>query len=164
MILKTALKNLAIDGKLGRTSVLSHLFPIGGTSSILRTFLGRTSQMKHPVRYSQMQNDFFSPAMWVLSVIKFSLLVKLMRTKWKWTSGKKGEMENGKRQKYQNAIDNRKVDLGVNDGEVTRAWVGKRWKASLANHLGLFYWEDQKVKRWSQIFLLRRPKNEKEGQ
>ena len=26
----TVLKNLAIDGKLGRTSVLSHFFPIGG--------------------------------------------------------------------------------------------------------------------------------------
>ena len=34
---------------LGGTSVLSHFSLLGGTSSILRTFLGGTSQKKHPV-------------------------------------------------------------------------------------------------------------------
>ena len=36
---------------LGGTSVLGHFFLLGGTSSILRTFLGGTSQKKHPVEY-----------------------------------------------------------------------------------------------------------------
>ena len=34
---------------LGGTSVLGHFFLLGGTSSILRTFLGGTSQKNHPV-------------------------------------------------------------------------------------------------------------------
>ena len=41
---KSALKNLVIVGKLGGTSVLSHFFLLGGISSILRTFWGRTSK------------------------------------------------------------------------------------------------------------------------
>ena len=34
---------------VGGTSVLGHFFLLGGTSSILRTFLGGTIQKKHPV-------------------------------------------------------------------------------------------------------------------
>ena len=47
MILKTALKNL-MESWVGPVYLVI-FFLLGGTSSILRTFWGRTSQKKHPV-------------------------------------------------------------------------------------------------------------------
>ena len=49
---KLFVKNSVIFCVLGGTSVLSHFFLLGGTSSILRTFLGGTSQKKHPVYFN----------------------------------------------------------------------------------------------------------------